>query len=201
MTSPPSGTKALLMTRDFDPIAEIAVEDEADGSSAFVNVGWGKKETQFHGSEGKVAALASKEKKPLVPVSEGDDLRPRAAWRDDGQMFAVSFVASVEGSSVRRFRVFSREGEPMFTSERTDGLEHCLAWRPAGSQLIASTQRTPVKHLVGGEKFSLNHLPQPFSTRFASSRRTASATATLPFPFLPTPSMWNILSGAETLKP
>jgi hypothetical protein len=32
-------------------------------TAAFVNVGWGKKETQFHGSEGKHAALI---KKPQV---------------------------------------------------------------------------------------------------------------------------------------
>ena len=52
----------------------------------FMSVGWGKKETQFHGSEGKAAALASKHTAPLVAVDESaDDGRARAGWRDDGQ--------------------------------------------------------------------------------------------------------------------
>ena len=51
-----------------------------------MSVGWGKKETQFHGSEGKAAALASKHTAPLVAVDESaDDGRARAVWRDDGQ--------------------------------------------------------------------------------------------------------------------
>ena len=52
----------------------------------FMSVGWGKKETQFHGSEGKAAALASKHSTPLVAVDDSaDDGRARAVWRDDGQ--------------------------------------------------------------------------------------------------------------------
>lgn len=51
-----------------------------------MSVGWGKKETQFHGSEGKAAALASKQTTPLVAVDDSaDDGRARAVWRDDGQ--------------------------------------------------------------------------------------------------------------------
>ena len=121
----------------------------------FMSVGWGKKETQFHGSEGKAAALASKHSAPLVAIDDSaDDGRARAVWRDDGQMFAVSYVAAVptEGGGgvvrVRRIRVFGRECNLLSTSERTDGLEQCLAWRPAGGSLIASTQRLPNKHLV-----------------------------------------------------
>ena len=41
-----------------------------------------------------------------------------------------------------------RDGLQLSTSERTDGLEQCLAWRPSGGSLIASTQRLPNKHQV-----------------------------------------------------
>ena len=54
----------------------------------FISVGWGKKETQFHGSEGKAAALAASKhsKAPLVAVDDAaDDGLARAVWRDDGQ--------------------------------------------------------------------------------------------------------------------
>ena len=45
----------ILMTRDFDIVSEFPLTDEE--KDAFVKVGWGKKETQFHGTEGKAAAL------------------------------------------------------------------------------------------------------------------------------------------------
>jgi len=46
----------VLMTSTFDVIAEQPLDAELDPDQQFVNVGWGKKETQFHGSEGKQAA-------------------------------------------------------------------------------------------------------------------------------------------------
>lgn len=70
--------KLLLMTREFDPVTEVAMcpeefgegKDQLRSSSSLkllhfcipfyaaapVNVGWGQKETQFHGSLGKSAA-------------------------------------------------------------------------------------------------------------------------------------------------
>jgi elongator complex protein 1 len=56
----------ILMTRDFDIVSEFPLIYQEKGKQwsvhftcvdAFVNVGWGKKETQFHGTEGKSAAL------------------------------------------------------------------------------------------------------------------------------------------------
>ena len=74
------------MTRDFEPLSEVELDQEAFGDGQFVNIGWGAKETQFHGSEGKAAALASKQTTPLVAVDDSaDDGRARAVWRDDGQ--------------------------------------------------------------------------------------------------------------------
>ena len=55
-----------------------------------VSVGWGRKETQFHGSAGKAAAVT-----PSQPATEPDlrdDGRPRVTWRGDGQMMAVSVL-------------------------------------------------------------------------------------------------------------
>lgn len=71
-----------MMTKDFEPITEVGIhqDDFGEGTVAlnksdvfwlkfrqiffcfvvflgkFITVGWGKKETQFHGSEGKQAA-------------------------------------------------------------------------------------------------------------------------------------------------
>ena len=44
------------MTKDFDVVSEQSLANEEFGEAKFINVGWGKKETQFHGTEGKEAA-------------------------------------------------------------------------------------------------------------------------------------------------
>jgi elongator complex protein 1 len=61
-----------------------------------VNVGWGKKETQFHGSEGKAAAKIVKEK-VVQSISKDDDGMPRISWRGDGAYFVCSFIDPVDG--------------------------------------------------------------------------------------------------------
>ena len=48
------------MTSSFDIISESTLEREDFGEEAQVNVGWGSKTTQFHGSLGKAAAHAPK---------------------------------------------------------------------------------------------------------------------------------------------
>ena len=44
-------------------------------AAEFVTVGWGKKETQFHGSEGKQAA--AKKEAVQLGVKDSDDHKPR----------------------------------------------------------------------------------------------------------------------------
>ena len=48
------------MTKEFNIISETPINSETTAQVDFVNVGWGKVETQFHGSEGKQAALKHK---------------------------------------------------------------------------------------------------------------------------------------------
>ena len=47
-----------LLDCDFNPVSEFKATGEEAGENAFINVGWGSKETQFHGTEGKAAAKA-----------------------------------------------------------------------------------------------------------------------------------------------
>ena len=65
-------------------------------SVAPVTVGWGRKETQFHGSAGKAAAAAALQTPAAEPDQE-DDGRPRVTWRGDGQMLAVSVLCPQTG--------------------------------------------------------------------------------------------------------
>jgi len=47
----------IMMTKDFEPIMEQQIHQDDFGESKFITVGWGRKETQFHGSEGRQAAF------------------------------------------------------------------------------------------------------------------------------------------------
>ncbi|KAG8593890.1 hypothetical protein GDO81_000980 [Engystomops pustulosus] len=143
----------ILMTKDFEPIAEIPIHQEDFGEGKFITVGWGKKETQFHGSEGKQAAR--QKVTSVQPAMHWDDHRPRVTWRGDGQLFAVSAICPETGS--RKVRVWNRELCLQSTSEPVDGLEQALSWKPSGS-LIASSQTKPNKHdVVFFEKNGLLH--------------------------------------------
>ncbi|KAJ3272885.1 hypothetical protein HDV01_005208 [Terramyces sp. JEL0728] len=142
----------IEMTKDFQIVAEFPVEVDEYGEAVQVNVGWGKKETQFHGAVGKSAAKTAIENTGL---STNDDLYPRISWRGDGNYFVVS-SANVKDSK-RVLRVYNRDGSLQNTSESVLNLEHTLSWRPSGN-LIASTQLLPNKHdVVFFEKNGLRH--------------------------------------------
>lgn len=120
----------VVMNSAYDPIGEINLLDEAFGDEAFVNVGWGKKETQFHGTEGK----AARQKPAEMPVHDLNALDQRVSivWRGDDEYFAVSFV----GAAGRMFKVFDKEGKLKYTSERLAGLDAPIDWRPTGNWIV-----------------------------------------------------------------
>lgn len=135
--------KLLLMTKDFDPISEKGLHPSEFGECIPITAGWGSKETQFHGSEGKQAAKV--EAKPPDPAFPWDDKQPRVSWRGDGQYYITSCISPAGGN--RKLRVWSRDGSLQYTGEDMNGLEQALCWKPSGS-VIASTQRLPNKHMV-----------------------------------------------------
>ncbi len=60
----------------------------------FVSVGWGSKETQFHGSEGKDARS---KKEIQSTLADWDDRMTRITWRADGLFFAINTVEPNQG--------------------------------------------------------------------------------------------------------
>ncbi|EWC45733.1 hypothetical protein DRE_05070 [Drechslerella stenobrocha 248] len=127
----------VLMTRQFDLVTSAKLVEDDLKLSKHVNIGWGKKETQFKGK--RAAAL----KDPTMPekVDEGilssfDVGNAKLSWRGDAQFVAISMV---QGGKRRVIRVFSRSGELDGVSEPVDGMEGTLGWRPSGN-LIASTR-------------------------------------------------------------
>ncbi|XP_071794308.1 elongator complex protein 1-like isoform X2 [Asterias amurensis] len=150
----------ILMTKDFDAIIETPIHPEEFGQQKPITVGWGKKETQFHGTVGKQAA--TKKIEDVKPALAWDDMKVRVSFRGDGQFFAVSGVTPDTG--VRKLRIWSRDCILQYTSEDLNGLEQALCWKPSGS-LIASSQRLQDKHdIVFFEKNGLRHgeLTLPF---------------------------------------
>jgi len=143
----------IVMTGTFDPVAEVDLHQSNFGEKQFVTVGWGRKETQFHGSEGKAAARALPQSIEQVSVLDEGELR--ISWRGDGSLFAVSTVTPKSNS--RQIRIFSRDAVLQYTSEPAAGLEEALCWRPSGN-LIASSQRLPNKYVIAFfEKNGLRH--------------------------------------------
>lgn len=126
--------RRILLTRDFEPIEEGPVQVEDFGTEEMISIGWGKKETQFHGTLGKAAAIAVAQVK-MEPI-EGDSGDAKISWRADGNYFAVSILDEGAG---RRIRIYDRTGNLLSTSEPIEGLEETLAWRPNGS-VLASVQ-------------------------------------------------------------
>lgn len=109
-----------------------------------INVGWGSKQTQFHGSLGKSAATAVATRLPAANPS--DHQLPTISWRGDGSFYCVSSYdpysasSSRAGDSRRQVRVYARSPVALSaTSEPIYGLEGAISWRPAGN-LIAAVQ-------------------------------------------------------------
>lgn len=129
-----------------------------------INVGWGSKKTQFHGSLGKTAAQQSSTTPSLLPLAPASDTGiPSITWRGDGLYFAISSLdpysatSSRPGEKRRQVRVYARTpcalsatSEPIYGLQGAcvgfDGMDDqvpagsLIAWRPSGN-LIAAVQK------------------------------------------------------------
>ncbi|KAI9298608.1 IkappaB kinase complex, IKAP component [Neoconidiobolus thromboides FSU 785] len=149
-----SENKLIIMTKDFEVISEKQIHEDEELQEEYVNVGWGKKETQFHGSVGKQAAKETVDHSTFT-LSQDDDLKPRLSWRGDGNFLVCSLIDNVK--NIRIMKVYDREGMLQNSTELIDKLEHNVFWKPSGS-LIASTQRLPHRYqVVFFEKNGLRH--------------------------------------------
>ncbi|KAH0358198.1 IkappaB kinase complex, IKAP component, partial [Aureobasidium melanogenum] len=163
----------ILMTRDFESIANVTLSPEDVQVSAHVSVGWGKRETQFQGKRAKAL------KDPTVPehVDEGqlssmDQMQTTISWRGDGAYLAVN---SVQDEKRRMIRVYSREGVLDSVGEPVDGLEGALSWRPAGNLMAGIQRRSDRVDVVFFERNGLRH--GEFSLRLSAEDMKSWASA------------------------
>ena len=159
----------VLMTTSFVPVHEIPLFSALETRS-LVNVGWGRKETQFHGRVGKDAATKSSNLLPSTStLSPDDDHLARIDWRGDASRFAISSVSP--STNTRQIRIFDRDLNLLNVSESLPMLEHTLSFQPSGT-LITSSQRIANKHAVvffetNGlfkSEFSLNDKQEPLDS-------------------------------------
>uniref|UniRef100_A0A182K8J5 Elongator complex protein 1 n=1 Tax=Anopheles christyi TaxID=43041 RepID=A0A182K8J5_9DIPT len=152
-----------MIGSEFEPINEVQLKDDTFGDRQFMSVGWGKKETQFHGSEGKAAAKKAANPSELDianTIEREPDSSVNISWRADGEYFAVGFLAPF---GQRAFKVFNKEGALQYTSEKCLGLESSLAWRPSGNW-IAIPQELKDKYVIAlFEKNGLRHREIPLT--------------------------------------
>lgn len=148
-------SKIILINSLFDIVEEVNLLENTFGDKEFVVLGWGKKETQFHGSAGKKAAQRKEvtDVPELLAPDEIENTKVNVVWRGDGEYFAVNFLKD----NLRLFKVFNREGKLQYTSEKCVGLESTIAWKPSGLW-IAVPQKLPDKYVIGlFEKNGLRH--------------------------------------------
>ena len=97
----------LMMSRTWEVLNEVGLHQEDFGegqlqnykekplviiyfqTGKFITVGWGSKETQFHGSEGKESRV---KKEVEGKLASWDDKATRIVWRADGLFFAINAV-------------------------------------------------------------------------------------------------------------
>lgn len=108
----------ILMNGNFEPLAENFLFGSDKGEQEMINVGWGKKETQFHGSEGKAAAkliISDKNKSTHSEVNK----QPVVTWRGDSSLFAVSYWCPL--NKYQKIKIFNKDGSLQCTSEFVPG--------------------------------------------------------------------------------
>lgn len=145
-----SNQTCFVLNSAFEVISESQLTEIE--SEAFMNVGWGKKETQFHGSQGKHAAM--EQVVTGVEITDASDESVSVCWRGDGEYFVVSFTVAKN----RLFKVFDKEGNLKFTSEPCFGLDGPLAWRQSGLWIAIPQLLSDDKYVVAlFEKNGLRH--------------------------------------------
>ena len=144
---------------DYAIIFELNLTTVDLNTSPHVSIGWGKKETQFHGSAGKAAALSQN---VITPGLSKDDTKSISiSWRQDCAFFGVNFISTVDGEDLRRILVIDvQNGKLSSISEALTGLEETLAWKldEPSSIFMASTQFVNDKrNVVFIERNGLKH--------------------------------------------
>lgn len=121
----PDGERIILLTERghitlvdvcFEAINSFYITEIALAEMSLVNVGWGKKETQFHGSEGKNNRI----EKEIVGDGDNVDDSINICWRSDSLLFAIGYLNKT--INLRSIKIFNKDGVLQYISEPLSGI-------------------------------------------------------------------------------
>lgn len=112
--------QVTLATECFEVLNKFSVYEVDLAENTLVNVGWGKKETQFHGSEGKDKRVV----KEIIGDGDDADSSINVCWRSDSLLFAISYFNKV--TNLRSIKIFNRDGILQNISEPLPGIHILL---------------------------------------------------------------------------
>lgn len=107
--------QVTLVTECFEALNNFDISEIALAENKLVNVGWGKKETQFHGSEGKNKRVV----KEVFGNTENADDTIHVCWRSDSLFFAIGYLNKI--TNLRSIKIFNRDGVLQYISEPLSG--------------------------------------------------------------------------------
>lgn len=160
-----------LLDECFEALNNFDVSEIAVAEMALVNVGWGKKETQFHGSEGKNKRVV----KEVVGDGDNVDDTINVCWRSDSLLFAIGYFNKT--TNLRSIKIFNKDGVLQYISEPLSGkcvvlmykcklltylyyylgVEAVLSWKTT-KELISFPQSTNGNYFISFmEKNGLKH--------------------------------------------
>lgn len=105
-----------LTTECFEVLNDFNVAEVSLAENTLVNVGWGKKETQFHGSEGKDKRVV----KDVIGDGDDADNSINIVWRSDGLLFAIGYFNRI--TNLRSIKIFNKDGVLQNISEPLSGI-------------------------------------------------------------------------------
>ncbi|XP_050537396.1 elongator complex protein 1 [Daktulosphaira vitifoliae] len=145
------GGQINLVSECFEVLNDFNVKDIVLTEQHLVNVGWGKKETQFHGSEGK----SKRNIKEIIGDDDNTDKSLNVCWRCDSLFFAVGYFNEL--INLRTIKIFNRDGILQFISESLSGIETVLSWKTS-KDLMSFPQKYNGEYFISFmEKNGLKH--------------------------------------------
>lgn len=111
--------QVTLVSECFEVLNNFNITEISLAENKLVNVGWGKKETQFHGSEGKDKRAV----KEVIGDGDNADDSIKVCWRSDGLLFAIGYFNKV--TNLRSIKIFNRDGVLQYISEALSGIHIC----------------------------------------------------------------------------
>ncbi|KAM7540590.1 hypothetical protein Aperf_G00000038410 [Anoplocephala perfoliata] len=125
-----------LVSSEIEVMNHINLTSLSNEKTSFVNVGWGKEETQFKGSKRRNVNADEN-----TPQSTSADIFPgEITWREDSKYFAIAWTDTSGSQVQRRIHIFDKNGDLNSVGFETNGIETGLCWRPR-VQLIAVSKR------------------------------------------------------------